>query len=422
MSEILSASGRLDSADQSGPMLAVPSSSIAPHEIAGLIVGLCVMGLSDLGELSTAEGRLLAACLVLLVLSPAVFLFWRSVTGFHVVMLWAVLSLSNLLSPLRNSYSALDLAATFVSIVTVVRAAQILSYRRLRHLLTTYVTAVLVLVTAVRGLRALAQGGFRLASLKVDSSAAGMWKGIVLISPCPTQRLSGRAAFLAFKLWLVLLMLDVDRPKIGVLLSVVAALSLGAVIVLLYRSAGTRNVVLACLSVVPFAIGPALIASNRLVQVYGRRTDFSGRTVLWRATVKELWNINPVTGVGFRNALTSSDSVTVVLARFGRDLGNNAVHDVYLQLVAEFGVVGLGLVIFGLTSTTVAVLVARPLSTQVRFAIDAVFVAGICVSEPVLEPSTAIFTLGCLILLQARAIVRARHQSTMPATNAPSLH
>jgi hypothetical protein len=388
----------------------IATSSLTVREVVGLLVALGAMGLSDLDLLRNPTARLLAALLALSILSPAVMRFWRYSRGIHIAMLWAVLGLSNLLSPLRNSQSAVDLTATFISAVTVYQAVQILGQKGLRRALTTYITAVLVLVTVARGFRAVAHGTFHLASLRVDSSAAGMWKGLVLLSPCPTRWLPGRVAFLAFKVFLLCLMLSVDRPKIGVLLSMVAALALGASILLMHRSAGTRSVVLACMALVPFAIGPALIVSNDLVREYGRRTDFSGRTVLWRATLNEAWNNNPITGVGFRNALTSSDAVAAVVGRFGRDLGVNAVHNVYIQLVAELGIVGLILVGWGLATSIGALLRAQPVTQQVRLAIDTVFVLGLCFSEPILEPSTVMFTLACLALIRARSVLAATDQ------------
>jgi hypothetical protein len=395
--------------DSTSPTLQLTAGrSPSIRECFGLLLGLGLMGTADLGLLHTAGSRLLATGFVAWVLLPDIVRFWRHASGLHAVMLWAVLGLSNLLSPLRNPESTFDLAATFLSAAIVLRAVKIMGSQRLRNVLTIYVTAVLTLVTCVRGIRALASGSFQLTSLRVDTSAAGMWKGVVLLSPCPSRRLSARLTFLAFKVGLVFLMFSADRPKIGVLLSLVAALALGAIIVVLHRPAATRGVVLACLALVPVAIGPALIASNELVREYGRRTDFSGRTVLWRATASEAWHLNPVTGVGYRNALTSSRAVATVTERFGRDLGINAVHSVYLQLTAEFGIVGLVLVCWGLTNVLAGVLYARPLSRQRCLAVDALFVFGLCISEPILEPGTIIFSLGCLVLVEARAVLAER--------------
>lgn len=371
----------------------------------GLVLAAILFISSDLHGFETPIVRLLATALVAALVAPHIVCWWRSRIGTAVFLLWVVLNLSNLVSPLRSVHSMLDVTSTVLCVVIVYEAARLLDGDRIRRWLTGYLTILLMGALAGRAASALGSGSFSLSELRVDTTAAGVWKGIVILSPCPVRWLPARLAFTMFKVVLVLLMLTVDRPKIGVLLALSLAAAVGTLALLLHRAAKSRNVMLMCFTILPVASIPALALGNLLLQVYVRNTDFSGRTVLWKAALEEVEQTRSLLGVGFRNSLSSDYAVPILERRFGPNFdsgGGNAVHNVYLQLLVEFGLVGVALVVTLLVVAIVGLIRVRSVSLQAFLAVDLLYVLGLWMAEPVLEPNRVIFVLFVLTMVRIR--------------------
>jgi hypothetical protein len=372
----------------------------------GIVLAALLYVATELPGIESGVLRLAATAAVLIVVAPTVLVSWRTGWGLAVLALWALLSVVNLLSPLRSMRSAIALSTCVLSIILVVSVVRLVGGDRFRHFLTALAASVLAAALVGRAAAAAASGTLSLSDLRVDTSAAGMWKGLVILSPCPVRALPARVAFLGFKVVLVFLMLTVDRPKIGVLLSVTLAATVGGVALLLHRASRTRNVIMMCFTLLPVAVLPAMVVGNLLVKQYVRRSDFSGRTVLWRAALEEFFESGSIVGVGFRNSLTSPEALAAMSERFGGDfgpeLGGNAVHNVYLQLSVEFGLIGIALVIVVLVLTVLGLFRIRSITMQSCLAVDLLFAFGLCITEPILEPNTVIFTLLCLTIVRIR--------------------
>lgn len=395
--------GHLSFAGTSPPVTGHPPGEwLGVRQVVGLLLAIALLAASDLHGVDSPTARSVLTLVVVVVLVPSTFAWWRSRAGVVVFAAFIALNVPNLLSPLRSIRSALFLLAAVLSVVLVVHVARLVGSGWLRRFITGYVTVLVVgaLVGVTGG--AVAKGSFSLSELRVDTSAIAIWKALVIISPCPTRWAPARLAFLVLKIVLVFLMVVVDRPKLGVLLALACALAVGATVVALHRIASRRNVMLMCLAALPILGFIAVVVGSFLTIAFARGSDFSGRAILWRTAVAEMERTRSLLGVGFRNALSSPEAVNALSPRFDRALDSwgNAVHNVFLQLLVELGVLGVAVMAIVLTVAVAGLLRIRSVALQASLSIDLLFVIGLCLVEPVLEPNRIVFVLLVLTILR----------------------
>jgi exopolysaccharide production protein ExoQ len=88
-----------------------------------------------------------------------------------------------------------------------------------------------------------------------------------------------------------------------------------------------------------------------IVDILGRKTDFTGRDVVWRAVLAE--DINPIIGVG-SYSFWMGDRIDRALP--GVDFGTNEAHNAYLEIYLNVGLVGVALYLAILASCTIKVM------------------------------------------------------------------
>lgn len=87
-------------------------------------------------------------------------------------------------------------------------------------------------------------------------------------------------------------------------------------------------------------VSPQLLLSITRLMNLGNDVSLSGRTRLWDLA-KYLWSLNPINGVGYGVFSTyTANNLDYVYSKFGVQ-STFAAHNIYLQLLAETGLVGL---------------------------------------------------------------------------------